>query len=176
MKLLKQHIEITIIAIIGLIIRLYYANLDPYLHEWDERFHALVARNMVDNPFTPLLYKKPLVPYDLNAWCCNSVWLHKQPLFMWQMALSMKLFGANEFAMRLPSAFLGALTVLLVYRITILLTNHKNTAIIAGLLMCFSPYQLEMISGQIGMDHDDIAFCFYILKMSFNRHISIFSF
>jgi 4-amino-4-deoxy-L-arabinose transferase-like glycosyltransferase len=163
MRSIKQNPEITIIFLIGFILRMYYAHLDPYLHEWDERFHALVARNMMDNPLVPMLHKNPIVPYDINSWCCNSVWLHKQPLFMWQMALSMKIFGANEFAMRYPSALMGAITILLVYRITMLFTNNKTTSIIAGLLICFSQYQLEMISGQIGMDHNDMAFCFYIL-------------
>lgn len=110
-----------------------------------------------------MLFKNPVVPYDLNSWCCNSVWLHKQPLFMWQMAISMKVFGVSEFSMRLPSALMGAITILLIYRIAFLLTNSKTISIIAGLLMCFSHYQLELISGQIGMDHNDMAFCFYIL-------------
>ena len=163
MKLIKQHPEITVIFLIGLILRLFYAQLDPYLHEWDERFHALVAQNIIDSPLIPMLFKNPVVPYDLNSWCCNSVWLHKQPLFMWQMAISMKVFGVSEFSMRLPSALMGAITILLIYRIAFLLTNSKTISIIAGLLMCFSHYQLELISGQIGMDHNDMAFCFYIL-------------
>jgi 4-amino-4-deoxy-L-arabinose transferase-like glycosyltransferase len=163
MKFIKQHPEIIIIFLIGLILRLFYAHLDPYLHEWDERYHALVAQNLIHNPFTPLLQKNPIVPYELNSWCCNSIWLHKQPLFMWQMALSMKLFGVSEFTMRYPSAIMGAISIVLVYRITLLFTLNKNTSIIAALLICFSHYQLELISGQIGMDHNDVAFSFYIL-------------
>lgn len=163
MKLIQQHIAILITFLVGLILRIYYAHLDPYLHPWDERFHALVARNIIDNPLTPMLHKAPLVPYDTKAWCCNALWLHKQPLFMWQMALSLKLFGISEYTLRYPSALMGALSILLIYRITLLFTNNKTTATVAGLLICFSNYQLELISGQIGMDHNDIAFGFYIL-------------
>ncbi len=30
--------------------------LDPFLHTWDERYHALVAKNMMVHPFTPMLH------------------------------------------------------------------------------------------------------------------------
>jgi 4-amino-4-deoxy-L-arabinose transferase len=139
------------------------ARIDPFLHSWDERFHALVAKNMMQFPLKPMLTIFPVAHYDSNAWCCNHVWLHKQPLFMWQMALSMKIFGVNEFAMRLPSVIMGSIMVLLIYRICLLLTENKITSLIAALLMCFSNYQLEMISGKIGMDHNDVAFGFYVL-------------
>jgi 4-amino-4-deoxy-L-arabinose transferase-like glycosyltransferase len=160
---IKTHATIICICLFGLLLRLFFANIDPFLHPWDEKFHALVASNMVANPLLPILRQNPILPYDANSWCCNYVWLHKQPLFMWQMAVSMKLFGFNTFAMRLPSAIMGTISIVLVYRICLLLTFNKNTAIIASLLMCFCNYQLELISGYNGMDHNDVAFSFYIL-------------
>ena len=160
---IKRHYEITIIFIAGFIMRLYMAHIDPFLHEWDERFHAAVAKNLMRYPFKPMLTAHPVVPYESNLWCCNHIWLHKQPLFMWQMAASMKLFGVSEFTMRLPSAIMGALMILLIYRIALLATANKATAILAGLLLCCSHYQLELISGRFGMDHNDMAFGFYVL-------------
>lgn len=153
----------SIIFIIGFCIRLFMAHIDPFLHNWDERFHALVAENMMKQPFKPMLYTQTFINYDPNSWCCNTVWLHKQPLFLWQMALSMKLFGVSEFSIRYPSVLLGAFMVLLVFRISFLLTSNKFTASIAAILMCFSCYQLELISGKNGMDHNDVAFGFYVL-------------
>lgn len=152
-----------IVLFATILLQTLYANLDPYLHEWDERFHALVARNLMEDPWIPYLRKNPLVPFDANSWCCNSVWLHKQPLFLWQSAISMKLFGVSEFTLRLPSVFLGTFIVLLVYRIARLLGTSWYTALLAALLMAFNYYQLELISGAIGMDHNDISFAFYIL-------------
>src|SRR5690606_28721971 len=100
--------------------------------DWDERFHALVARNMMDEPFRPMLKTSALLPHeDYTAWCCNHIWLHKQPLFMWQMALSMKVFGVSEPALRLPSVIMGALMILLLYRITVLVTGNKTAGLIA---------------------------------------------
>lgn len=162
-KEINKHYQILLVFICGLVLRLYMTIIDPFLHSWDERYHALVAKNMIRFPFKPMLTVSPITKYDANVWCCNHIWLHKQPLFMWQMALSMKIFGVNEFALRLPSAIMGSLMILMVYRICILLTQNVTTALIASLLMCFSNYQLELISGRLGMDHNDVAFGFYVL-------------
>lgn len=159
----KEKAAILFLFFGALSIRLFMAHLDPFLADWDEKFHALVARNMMDHPFKPMLKTEILIPYDYRPWCCNHIWLHKQPLFMWQMALSMKIFGVSEFTMRYPSVLLGALTVVLVYRIAKLYTKDGLTAYGAALLMCCSNYQLELISGYIGMDHNDLAFGFYVL-------------
>lgn len=143
-------------------IRLFVAHLDPFLNDWDERYHALVARNLMDNPLKPYL-RSPILSYDYTNWTNNYIWLHKQPLFLWQMALSMKIFGVSEYAIRYPDVLMGTIMVLLVYRITILLTKNNNTAFIAALFMAVSNYQLDLISGHKGMDHNDVAFGFYIL-------------
>ncbi len=83
-----------VIIIFGFFLRILTAKLDPFLHPWDERFHALVSRNLMHSPFKPMLRAFPVTDnFDINEWCCNHIWLHKQPLFMWQMALSMKAFG-----------------------------------------------------------------------------------
>ena len=74
----------------GILVYSYGALLDDFLNVWDERYHALVAKNMIDHPFTPMLYADPVLDQEYSGWFKGHVWLHKQPLFMWQMALSMK--------------------------------------------------------------------------------------
>jgi 4-amino-4-deoxy-L-arabinose transferase-like glycosyltransferase len=106
-------------------IRYFMIGLDPFLNDWDERFHALVAKNMMQHPFKPMLREFPIMDYGLHDWCCNHIWLHKQPLFLWQMALSMSIFGVNEVAMRLPSALMGALLVFPIFRIGKLLFDEE---------------------------------------------------
>lgn len=149
--------------LLALGLRVYMILVDPFLHEWDEKYHALVARNMMDNPLYPSIYREALLPYDPSAWCCNHVWLHKQPLFLWQMALSMRFFGVSEWSMRLPSLLMGTLSVLLVYRISMLLSGRYIAALLAALIVACSCYQLNLISGREGMDHNDVAFNFYVL-------------
>lgn len=137
-------------------------SLDDFLHNWDERYHALVAKNMMENPFSPMLRVQPILDYDYKAWCCNHIWLHKQPLFLWQMAISMKIFGVNTIALRLPSALMSALLVFPVFRIGSLVFS-RQIGYIAAVLTAFSYYQSELVSGSFGMDHNDMAFCFYVM-------------
>jgi 4-amino-4-deoxy-L-arabinose transferase-like glycosyltransferase len=136
---------------------------DRYLNLWDERYHALVSRNLMDNPFLPVLRNNPIAGFSPFQWTNSYIWLHKQPLFMWQLALSMKVFGVSELAIRYPSVLMGALMVVMLYSITKSVTKDKNTALFAALIFCFSGYHLEQTSGREGMEHNDIAFHFYVL-------------
>jgi 4-amino-4-deoxy-L-arabinose transferase-like glycosyltransferase len=163
LKKIRIEYDYIVLGLLAFTIRLVFAKLDPFLHDWDERYHALVARNLMDNPFVPMLIKNPVDAYDKYSWAYNHVWLHKQPLFLWQMACSMKLFGVSEFTMRLPSVIMGTLMVLLIYRIAKIISEHRVIAIASGLLVCFANYQLEQIAGRQGMDHNDICFAFYVL-------------
>src|SRR5215203_5533899 len=108
----QSEIFLAFLVLLGFFLRFYISWKEPFLHDWDERFHALVARNLMDHPFKPMLRKNPIDNYDPNSWCCNHIWLHKQPLFMWQMALSMKIFGTSVLSMRLPSIIMGSLMIL----------------------------------------------------------------
>jgi 4-amino-4-deoxy-L-arabinose transferase-like glycosyltransferase len=159
-----RNILLTLIVLLGFLLRLYVAFMDKFLHPWDERFHALVARNMMHSPFKPMLRAMPVTDnFDPNLWCCNHIWLHKQPLFMWQMAMSMKLLGVSEFSMRLPSVVMGTLAILLLYRIVILATRNQTVALWAAFLLAISSFHLKMIAGIQGMDHNDVALGFYVL-------------
>jgi len=158
----REQISMWLLTGGAFLLRLGVAAMDPFLHDWDEKFHALVAKNMMTDPFRPMLRVHPVLSYDYTSWCCNHIWLHKQPLFMWQMALSMKIFGVNEIAVRLPSALLSAGMVWCIYRIALIWTGQFNTAYIAALLSAFSWFQIEMVSGAMSLDHNDIVFTAYV--------------
>jgi len=159
----KHKLAIGILFFGGLLLRVFMSHLDPFLHPWDERFHALVAKNMMQHPFIPMLHVNDVLWYDYKNWCGNHIWLHKQPLFLWQMVISMKLFGISEFAIRYPAVLFGALSILLVNRIAYLITENRHIAFIAALLMCFSYFNLQLISGMIGTDQNEVSFDFYVL-------------
>ncbi len=159
----KERLALLLLWLSAFFMGSFMALLDPFLHNWDERFHALVAKNMVAAPFKPKLRVNPIIAYDKFDWCCNHIWLHKQPLFLWQMALSIKLFGASEFSARLPSVVMGAFMVVLVYGIAKMALGSLRAAFFAAVLMSFCNYHLELISGYNGTDHNNIAFVFYVL-------------
>jgi len=76
---------------------------------WDEARLAINAVEMVKsgNLITTSYESKP------------DIWNTKPPLMIWLQALSMKVIGINEFAVRLPSALAAFFTCLLLFMVTI---------------------------------------------------------
>lgn len=153
-------------------LRIFVSSLDSYVHNWDERFHALVAKNMMNDPLTPMLHADPVIPYDYTAWCCNHIWLHKQPLFLWQMAASLKIFGVNELALRIPSAIMSGVSVYFIYSIVKQALGNIHLALGAAILFALSHYQVELSSGLLSLDQNDAVFFFYVLASfwAFSRY------
>jgi 4-amino-4-deoxy-L-arabinose transferase len=157
----KERVSISLLLMGGFCVRLFVALLDPHLSLWDEQFHALVAKNMMEHPFKPMLYETHVLPFDKTSWVDGHIWLHKQPLFLWQMALSMKIFGANIFGLRLPSILMSTLVILIIYRVGKITINEK-AGFFGALLFAVSNFALEITAGAMHTDHNDVAFLFYI--------------
>jgi 4-amino-4-deoxy-L-arabinose transferase-like glycosyltransferase len=145
----------------GIILRFYFIQLDSFINDWDERFHALVAKNLSHHWLTPTLIDKPFLPYNYQKWEQAYIWLHKQPFFLWQMALSIKFFGANEFAVRFPSLVMTSVLIVVIYRMAELLFTEKIAFLSAFIFSCYQPI-LDLNSGILSTDHNDIAFLFYV--------------
>lgn len=158
----KKKLSLFLLFAAGVFLCSFAALLDPFLNTWDEQFHALVAKNLLKHPLTPTLYDTPVLPYNPDMWISNHVWLHKQPLFLWQIALSLKLFGFNTFAVRLPSVLMMSLAPLMVYRIGRHSLNER-IAYYGALLFCTSYFVHELLTGFLPSDHNDVVFLFYIL-------------
>lgn len=158
----RENYRLALLLILagGLLLRVYAAT-DLFLHEWDERYHALVAKNMMDHPLRPTLYEHPVLPYNYQDWSGNHIWLHKQPAPLWFMALSLKLFGISEIALRIPSILLSTLAIWLTYGIA----RHyadKKTALLAAFLHAIHGLVIELTGGRIATDHIDLFFLFFI--------------
>ncbi len=143
------------------LLRLFMISLDPFIHEWDERFHGLVAKNMMSHPFKPMLFANPVLPYHIWEWSYNHIWVHKQPLFLWQMAASMKIFGVNTIALRLPSAVLGTVMVWITFDLAVRWLKNDRIAFLAAFLSATAYYALELTSGWRSLEHNDMIFTFY---------------
>ncbi len=157
----KKTTSVLLLILGALALRVFVALIDPFLHMWDEQIHALVAKNIMDNPFKPTFFTDPILSYNYKNWSGNHIWVHKQPLFLWQIALSFKLFGINEFTLRLPSIIMSTLTVVFIYRIG-KIAYSQRAGFYGGVLFAGSNYIIELTSGRMPTDHNDIAFLFYI--------------
>ena len=160
----KQRWAIALLTLGGGCLFVFAAISDPFLHCWDERFHALVAKNCMDDPFCPKLYREWPVDnagWPENDWAHGYIWLHKQPLFLWQIALCFKLFGVSLFTLRLPSVIMGTLMIPLLYRIGSLLVDRR-LGYFAALSTAFSFMLLDLVSGHGAVDHNNVCFVFYV--------------
>ena len=75
-----------------------------------------------------------------DDWLSN-VSVDKPPLYIYILALFLRLFGPTETAARLPSELAGALSLLLLYFLGRRLYGHR-TALVALVLMAFSPFNI----------------------------------
>jgi len=144
----------------GLGLRLY-ASCDGYLHAWDERFHALVARNLMAHPLRPTLYDTPLLPHDHRDWQESAVWLHKPPLALWLMALAMAGLGVGELALRLPSLALSAASTYAAYRIGLAFRSH-TVGLVAAFLHSANAFLVTLAAGWFATDHVDTALVSFV--------------
>lgn len=92
-----------------------------HLFDWDEINFAECAREMLVSG-----------NYSVVQINFEPFW-EKPPLFIWMQALSMNIFGINEFAARLPNAICGILTLLVLFHI-----GKKIFDVRFGLLWAFA--------------------------------------
>lgn len=151
---------VLLLVVCGLLLRVYTSS-DFFLHSWDERYHALVAKNLIQHPLVPTLYENPVLPYDFRSWISNHVWLHKQPLPLWTMAASMWLFGVNEIALRLPSILLSTVGIWMTFFIGKYLFN-RETGYLAAFFFSINGLIIEITAGRVATDHIDVFFMFFI--------------
>lgn len=157
-KLFSQTLIVILIATAFL--KCYCAS-DQYLHEWDERYHALVAKNLIQHPLKPTLYDSPVEPYDYKNWVGNHIWLSKPPIPLWFMAFSIHIFGTHEYAVRLPGIIFSILSVLLTYRIALSLFSTR-TAVIAAALHGVHGMLTDLASGRLSSDGVETCFLFFV--------------
>lgn len=67
----------------------------------------------------------------------------KHPVHIYATAIFTKLLGLNEFSTRFPAALFGVLNVLLLYLLAKQLFNKEIIALLAGLFLAISPYNLH---------------------------------
>jgi uncharacterized protein (TIGR03663 family) len=109
---------IIVLFLIGSLLRFYQLDLRPVHH--DESLHGFYSREQASDPEQKFYRYNPM--------------LHG-PLLYNVIASSFELFGANEFALRLPNAVLGSLLIL-----TPLLFNLSAVASVTfSLLVALSP-------------------------------------
>jgi 4-amino-4-deoxy-L-arabinose transferase-like glycosyltransferase len=140
--------------------------LDLCLHPWDERYHALVAKNSIAEPLAPQLYPDKSLPYDNSNWTKTSTWLHKPPLTTWVMAGSIRLFGTTSLVVRVPSILFGCISAYLCFLIGSSLISTR-VGLWSGALFSLNGHLIELASGRTATDHVDALLVALVLLGAF---------
>lgn len=127
------------------------------LHDWDERFHAVVAKNMGKDLLAPYLYADPILHFDYTKWNQSHLWFSKPIGGLLPMAISIKLFGAADISLRLPSLLLYFMIGTICYRTALRLSSSK-VAYLTAFLFLINGLILEQVVGKVSSDHVDVVF------------------
>lgn len=138
---MKKWIFLVCILLIAGFLRLYQLGMNPPSLDWDEAAWGYNAYSIgIDGKdefgrFLPLNYLESFGDF-------------KPPLYAYLAVVPMKVFGINAFAVRLPSALLGVLTVLVAYfltkRIFSTSKNKEGYAITTSLILAVSPWHIML--------------------------------
>lgn len=126
---------------------------ENHLIEFDEALYAVIAKNMLQNG-------NYLIPILRGGF----PWFDKPPLYFWFSALSLKIFGLNAFAARLPAALAGIGTTTIVFFLGKNLFNAR-TGFLAAIILASSPGFLYY--GRLGMTDMLLVFFFTLTLLSF---------
>jgi hypothetical protein len=80
----RTRLEVAVLVLSAFWLRLSVADR-PYLNEWDERYHALVAWKLIEQPLKPMLYRHTPMAYDYKSWGSSHIWVHKPPPVRWSI-------------------------------------------------------------------------------------------
>src|SRR3989344_3594374 len=133
----KNKFALILIIIIAFSLR--FPGLGSSLHslDWDENSNAYNAYSILKTGRDEYGNLFPLANRSFED--------YKPPLYMYLNVLTIPIFGLTPLAARFPAAFLGTLTIPVIYFLTYKLmenqkmVNAKNCALLAAFLLAISP-------------------------------------
>jgi len=150
MKLSQQSTPFSLALTLALLLYTFFTRLAALpIRVWDE------ARN-ANNALHMHLHGNWMVPYYNGA---PDMWNTKPPLLIWLQALSMRVFGINEWAVRWPAAAAAVLTGLLLWAFVKKYLGNGWTGFTAAAVLCTSFAYVDNHAGRTG-DYDALLVFF----------------
>jgi 4-amino-4-deoxy-L-arabinose transferase-like glycosyltransferase len=126
-----------LILILAVLLRFYKLSDNPASLSWDEASLGYNAYSISDSLKDE---HGEFLPLDRFI----AFGDYKPPGYIYVAVFPIKLFGLSEWSVRFPSALSGILLVLFTYLLVNLLFKNKKIALIAGLLVAISPWDLHV--------------------------------
>jgi len=146
----KQNIFYGIAILVILLIRIILNAFVPLMDKTEARY-AEIARIMVETNN----WITPQIDYGVHFWA-------KPPLSTWLSAISMKIFGINEFAVRFPYLLLSIVLILIVGKYA---KQSKLPFYLSGFILLTLP-EFLIHAGVVSTD-TVLAFCIAITMLAF---------
>lgn len=129
---MSNKLSLAIIVCFALLLRLWNIESVPPALNWDEVSHGYNAYSILETGKDE--WGVPM-PYSFRAYGD-----YKLPVYVYLTAVSEKIFGLNEFSVRLPSVLAGTLSVLFVYLLALEMFKRQDEAILSAFLMAILPW------------------------------------
>lgn len=153
----KSIIVFTIIFLTAILLRFYQLGVNPPSLDWDEASLGYNAYSILKTGADEYGNKFPLSFRSFDD--------YKPPLYVYLTVPSIALFGLNEFSVRLPSAILGVLTVVVTYFLVKELLNNR-IAFFSMFFVAVSPWSLQFsraaFEGNIGLFFFALGILFFL--------------
>lgn len=133
---MKNKILLSLILVLGGFLRLVNLASHPNAYSPDELAQGYTAYSIIQTG------KDEWGSHNLSN--LQSFGDYKPPIQTLLMIPSIKLFGLNPFAVRLPNAFFSIFTILLTYLIANLLFKNSKISLLSSLFISLSPWSLPM--------------------------------
>ena len=101
----------------------------------------------------------------------GSVTIDKLWGFLWPQALAVKLFGYHAWALALPEAIEGVITVLVLYRLVRRWAGQSGTALLAAGIFTLTPIVASTF-GHSGLEDNALTMCLVLATDAFGRALA----
>ena len=139
-KYLQKYAFLAVL-LVAFFLRFYGLGATPPSLYWDEVSQGFNSYSVLKTGYDEHHEYLPLARFQAFG-------DYKAPTYIYLDVIPILLFGQTEFAVRLPSAFFGTLTILVAYFLALLIfadsKNKKLIAITSSLMLAVSPWHIQL--------------------------------
>lgn len=162
MKFFKKNISILfVVIVIASALRLWNLGNVPISLDWDEVALGYNAFSIAETGKDEYGNSHPVVLRSFED--------YKPALYSYIAIPSIKIFGLNAFGVRLPSAILGILSVLIVYFLIKYLFQRNDLALLSSFFLAVAPFHIQFsrtaFEANLGLTLNLLAITFFLVGL-----------
>lgn len=160
----KATLILLLIVVVGSILRLWQLGSVPPSLDWDEVALGYNAYSIFETGKDEFSKTFPVVLRSFDD--------YKPALYAYLIIPTYKIFGLNEFAVRLPSAVFGIISIVSVYYLVRKLFKQESFALLSAFILAISPWHIQFsriaFESNVGLSLNILAVTFFIYGL--RRH------